>query len=134
MKLIEKPLNKASVAESCTLAINMALAIIKFSLSDIYLSGLVENLANKGKQLKKSIASGRTKDKTEELVAADALRDSIFGALKLILRGYIQWWRERVSEHAKNLYSIIKTHGLGLARENYDEESTLLESMLQEFA
>ena len=134
MKLIEKPLNKATVAESCTLAISMALAILKFSLADSYLSDLIETLSNKGKQLQKSIASDRTRAKTEPLVAAHDLRDAIFGALKLFLRGYIQWWREGISEHAKNLYGIVKKHGLGLARENYEEESTLLESMLEEFA
>ncbi len=134
MTKIAKPLERATVAETCNLTLNMGEAVKESSVEDDYLNQKADELSSRGKEMETSIAKDQGKAKTAELVDADSERDALIASLKLFLRAYMKWNRENFSKNASILYKIIKQHGLGMADENYEEESTLLDSLLAELA
>lgn len=134
MTKIVKPLERATVAETCNLTLNMGEAIKESSVEDDYLNQKSDELSSKGKEMETSIAQDQSKAKTAELVDADSERDALISSFKLFLRAHMKWKRENLSKNASILYKIIKKHGLAMARENYEEESTLLDSLLAELA
>lgn len=134
MTKITKPLERATVAENCNLTMNMGKAVKESSVEDDYLNQQADELNAKGKAMETSIAQDQNKAKTEELVVADGERDSLISSLKLFLRANIKWKRENLSENASIIYKIIKKHGLAMANESYEEESSLLDSLLAELA
>jgi hypothetical protein len=134
MSVIEKPLVKATVAESCNLTLNMGEAVKESSVEDDHLNQKADELSSRGKEMETSIAQDQGKAKTADLVDADSERDALIASLKLFLRAHMKWKREKLSKDASILYKIIKKHGLSMARENYEEESALLDSLLAELA
>jgi hypothetical protein len=134
MTKIAKPLERATVAETCNLTLNMGEAVKESSVDDDHLNQKADELSSKGQEMETSIAKDQGKAKTAELVDADSERDALISSLKLFLRAHMKWKRENLSKNASILYKIIKKHGLAMADENYEEESTLLDSLLAELA
>jgi hypothetical protein len=91
MMKIEKPLVKATIAESAGLAVKMAEVIERNGVDDSFLSQSTKVLQAKGVQMKQAIAPKHCKEKTNELYEADLYRDTLFSALKFFLRGFIRW-------------------------------------------
>ena len=133
MKEIEYASARATVAEVCDLALNTAQTVSNASIEDTYLAGLSEKLNSKGEQMQTSIAAKRSKEKTQELANLDDKRDNLFAALKLFLRGYLNWDNNGNLIHAQKLYDVVKKHGLGINTESYEAQSALLESLLSEY-
>jgi hypothetical protein len=130
--IIQKPSGRATVAESCDIAINTGTIIQNSNIEDTYLSQKAEFLFTKGNQIKVSLAADRRKEKTEELLALDSQRDSCIGALKLLTRGYMKWKHNSQPELSERVYAVIKKHGLQMTVQNYEEESALVESLLSD--
>jgi len=126
------PLGRATVAESCNLAINTSQIILKNGTEDTYLHDQGKFLSEKGEQMKVSLATNRTKETSEALANLDDIRDSQISALKYFLRGHMAWDHRGQKQLAARIFNVLKKHGLGLAYENYEEESALLESLLAE--
>ncbi|MBN1183629.1 MAG: hypothetical protein JXB49_15165 [Bacteroidales bacterium] len=122
----------ATVAESCDLALNTGTLIQKSSIEDTYLTKNAEILTAKGGQMKISIAADRSKEKTEELAELDSKRDSYLSAIKLLARGYMAWDHDNQKEPASRIYALVEKHGLRMAYENYEEESALVESLVND--
>lgn len=132
MKVIQHPSGKATTAESCDLALNTGKFIQQSGTEDPYLIKQAEILTQKGGQMEISIAADRSKEKTEELVALDNARDSYISALKYLARGYMSWNRDNQKELASGIFGLIEKHGLNMTRKNYEEESALIESLVND--
>ena len=132
MKFIEIPSRMATVAESCDLAINTGKFIQKSGIEDSYLTKQAGILITKGEQMEVSIAADRSKEKTDELAELDNKRDSYLSAIKLLTRGYIAWDHDNQKEPATRIYALVKKHGLRMAQANYEEESALVESLVND--
>ena len=134
MEQIERPLFKATVAESSGLATNISVAINNHAVDDSHLEKQSGELESKSDEMKNSIATDKSKAYTQKLFDGDNLRDSLISALKLFIRANIKWKRENLSAKAEKIYKLIRLHGLAMTDEGYEEESTLLESLLIEMA
>ncbi len=132
MILIENPTRMATVAEICNLSLNSGRIIQNSGSEDAYLNQQSEQLTKLGEQMKVSLATDRSQEKTEELAELDSRRDACLSALKLFTRGYMHWDRDNQPELSGRIYNIIKKHGLRMPYENYEEESALVESLLEE--
>ncbi len=130
MNDINNPSYRTTVAESCNLYVNIAMAIQARKIEDAYLSDKTSSLLNMGTTMKNSLANDRSKDKTEELSDLDNKRDNLLSALKLMLRGYMNWDSNEYPMHANKVYGLIKNHGLKMASENYEKQSALMDSMM----
>ena len=68
------------------------------------------------------------------LEEADAVRDEAILALDALLSGYAVVPLAAVSEKAKKLKAVFDKYGKAITRAKYDEESSYIESLLQDFA
>lgn len=134
MTTIEHPLLRGLVAESSDLAVKVSQAIANATLTDDYLNNLSASVGNKGQQMQQSMARDRSNENTQELQAADGLRDSLFIALKYFIRGFLSWNKATTAAHAHMLWNIIEKHGVTLDREPYQEQSALMGSLLNDFS
>ncbi|MBI9066933.1 MAG: hypothetical protein JEZ09_06550 [Salinivirgaceae bacterium] len=132
MNRINNPAYRATVAESCNLYVNIAKAIQARTIEDAYLNDKTSDLLNMGTAMQNSLANDRSKDKTEALSDLDNRRDNLLSALKLMLRGFMNWDKNEYPMHANKVYGLIKNHGLKMASENYEKQSALMDSMLLE--
>lgn len=132
MILIENPSGRATVAESCDLTVNAGLIIKQKNIGDAWLTDQADALSGIGEQMSTSIATDRSKPKTEELADKDGLRDDLLSALKSLLRGYMKWNHNGYPDQAEKVYRLVRKHGLNMTWKNYEEESALLESLLKD--
>ena len=70
--------------------------------------------------------------KSEQLAEADKNRDVPFGGLKSVLVGHSKLAISPYNQQAKDIYSIIEKHGIGLDRYSYAEETAQLKKLLEE--
>lgn len=69
-----------------------------------------------------------------KLEEADAQRDQAIRVLDKLLKGYENIPLEPLKDHAKKLRDIFKKYGVKIVGENYSSQSTLINSMLEDFS
>jgi len=71
---------------------------------------------------------------TDSLEALDVRRDNAVVGLSACLQGYTYHYDSTIRQHARALYDHIKAYGAGaVARENYSSETSLINTILNEW-
>lgn len=70
---------------------------------------------------------------TSELEAADSRRDMAINGISTVISGYTNHYDPSVSDHAKNLQRQLDVYGTGIARLNYQSETSTLTSLVADF-
>jgi len=123
---------QSRITEVNSLSVKLGLTYTKQSLeSDTYLAGLFSYLHDKSDLL--GVAINRSKAESN-LDDKDVLRDEKVQALYYLLLGAVYNPNAEISASAKKLYSIFEKYGLKMIKEGYLIESSLIESMLEDYA
>lgn len=98
---------------------------------DPFLASLFTEMETVSKQITQAIKRDRT---LSELDDADAMRDNAVRNLQRVLLGFASMPIDNLRKSGEKLYAVFNKYGLEILRENYAEESSLIESMLIDFA
>lgn len=101
---------------------------------------VVEQLQNKIGPLKKDVdvfVSVYNPEKgsslTREIVELDKRRDNALNGLELVLEGFTLYFDEEISEAAQVLFKSINHLGKGLTRLNYQAETSVIQSLVNQW-
>ena len=123
---------QSRITEVNSLSVKLGLTYTKQGLeSDTYLAGLFSYLHDKSDLL--GVAINRSKAESN-LDDKDVVRDEKVQALYYLLLGAVYNPNAEISASAKKLYSIFEKYGLKMIKEGYLIESSLIESMLEDYA
>ncbi len=110
---------------------NLGLTYQKQSLeSDTYLAGLFTNLLSGSGLLRTAINRSKAESNLDDM---DVIRDEKIQALHYLLLGAIHNPNEEISASATRLYDEYKKYGLKVTQKSYLIESSLTESMLEDY-
>lgn len=93
-----------------------------------YLTALV----NAFTQEKTDYVISTKNDKTDDIKAADALRDKYYMALKKAVESFVDSPLDNVAKAAKTVNQVIKDHKVN-TRETYDSETAKISSLVDDF-
>lgn len=99
-------------------------------VGDSFLTGLFDKIKIRSQNLTTAIKRTKVISALDEL---DTKRDEIVRALGNILTGYASLPIENKKSAAKSLLEIYDKYGRAITSENYATESSLIESMLEDF-
>ncbi|GET28306.1 DUF6261 family protein [Prolixibacter sp. SD074] len=125
--------SSALVAETADIAKNVAIATQNAALTDDYLTTKNTLLKTNAATMVKGIGTKRGKELKDELDASDARRDALFSALMYFLKGYLRWDKEPTAGAAGRILTIVKSHDEDIPRLSIENESAMLESILESF-
>jgi hypothetical protein len=125
--------NSASVAETADLANNVCATVENTSITDTYLSTLVQTLKALVAVILKGMATSKGKELKEAVDNADIYRDSLLMALTCFLKGFIYWGKEATATEAKLLLKTIEAQGSGITRLSYEKESAKMDAILKDY-
>lgn len=100
------------------------------ALEDKILSAVVQKIAALSKSLTTAIKRDRVLSGLEE---ADAARDELIRTLGTMLSGYAVVPVEGIKQAAETLLKVFNKYGKSITAEAYGRESSLIESMLEDF-
>lgn len=99
--------------------------------TDAHLTGIFIKLKPETVNLTKAINRQKAESTLEE---KDELRDNKFRAVNFIVQGFIQHSNAAINSAAKKVDEVFERYGLEIVNESYATESSLIESMLEDFA
>ena len=95
----------------------------------------LKNVFDEMKVLSEQITEAIRRDKAQsDLEDADNARDEIVSQLHYIIMGYVNMPIEALSKSGKALKEVFDKYGIKMTRESFAGESSLIESMLGDFA
>ncbi|MFB9119672.1 DUF6261 family protein [Bergeyella porcorum] len=98
---------------------------------DKFLKGIYVKLENLYNALSEAIKSGIAHSQLDD---ADTLRDSKIRMLEKVLNGYQNLPIEDLKKHGQKLYGVFAKYGLGIIKENYVNQSGLIEALLKDLS
>jgi hypothetical protein len=123
---------QSRITEVNSVSVKLGLTYTKKALeSGTYLAGLFSYLDDKSDLL--GVAINRSKAESN-LDDKDVVRDEKVQALYYLLLGAIYNPNTEISASANKLYTIFTKYGLKIIKESYLIESSLIESMLEDYA
>lgn len=123
---------QSRITEVNSVSVKLGLTYTKQSLeSDSYLAGLFSYLHDKSDLL--GVAINRSKAESN-LDDKDIVRDDKVQALNYLLLGAMHNPNAEISASATKLYAIFVKYGIKMIKESYLIESSLIESMLKDYA
>ncbi len=129
--MVPKLSYRTRTTEVNSTAENLGLTYQKHSLeSDSYLTGLFTDLQSKSDLLRTAINRSKAESNLDDM---DVLRDEKIQALHYLLLGAIHNPSKEISVSATNLYHIYEKYGLKMTQKSYLIESSLIESMLEDY-
>lgn len=130
--MIPKLSHQTRTTEVNSASVKLGLTYKKQSLeSDTYLAGLFTYLHDKSDLLGTAILRSKAESNLDD---KDVLRDEKVQALNYLLLGAIYNPNPEISASATKLYDEYKKYGLKMTQESYLIESSLIESMLEDYA
>lgn len=123
---------QSRTTEVNSVSVKLGLTYTKQGLeSDTYLAGLFSYLDDKSDLLGVAINRSKTESNLDD---KDLVRDEKVQALYYLLLGAIYNPNAKISASATKLYAIFEKYGLKIIKESYLIESSLIESMLEDYA
>ena len=130
--MIPKLSHQTRITEVHSTSVKLGLSYKKQTLeSDTYLAGLFSYLTDKSDALGTAINRSKAQSNLDD---KDVVRDERVQALKYLLLGAIYNPKAEISTSATKLYAIFEKYGLKMTKESYLIESSLIESMLEDYA
>lgn len=130
--MIPKLSHQTRITEVHSTSVKLGLSYKKQTLeSDTYLAGLFSYLTDKSDALGTAINRSKAQSNLDD---KDVVRDERVQALKYLLLGAIYNPKAETSASATKLYAIFEKYGLKMTKESYLIESSLIESMLEDYA
>lgn len=99
--------------------------------SDAYLSGVFKELTALSERMTLAVDQGKVQS---DLAEYDAVRDEKISTLNTLLKGYAVIPMEALALAANNLLKIFKVYGAGVIGMTYFEESSKINSLLQDLS
>ena len=99
--------------------------------SDLHLTGIFNRLKPASLRLTKSINRIKAESMLEE---KDEIRDQNVRSIYYLIHGFLHHPEETISNAARQLLDLFENYGLEIIKESYATESSLVESMLEDFA
>jgi hypothetical protein len=129
---LNKLLNKSRIAEVFAAAKRMIMAFAEGSLSED------TNLSNTFSALEQSNTKLGTAINREEAVSdleeKDEIRDSKVRAVYYLITGYLYNPEENIRAAAEEVNKVFSRYGVEIVNDSYSEESTFIDSMLNDLA
>ncbi|MFK8302600.1 DUF6261 family protein [Capnocytophaga stomatis] len=98
---------------------------------DAFLVSLFEEIGTLSEQIIEAIKRDVI---VSELEDADDVRGEIVRSLSDVLKGYRSMPIPQLKEAGEKLYTVFSKYGVSITRESYANESSLIESLLQDFS
>ena len=123
---------QSRITEVNSVSVKLGLTYTKQSLeSDTYLAGLFSYLHDKSDLLGLAINRSKVESNLDD---KDVVRDENVQSLNYLLLGAVHNPNTEISTSASKLYTIFDKYGMKIIKESYLIESSLIESMLEDFA
>ena len=130
--MIPKLISKCRITEVNTTSDTLIMAYKKQALeSDVYLANIFTKLETKSYLLRTAINRSKTESNLDEM---DIVRDEKVQALNYFLLGSIHHPSAEVKAAGENLSAVFEKYSLKIIHETYASESSLIESLLQDFS
>jgi hypothetical protein len=129
--MIEKLIAKSRVTEVNDAATRSSGAFKEAGITDAYLTTNFAGLD--AANLKLSLAIKRSKAESE-LEEKDEVRDDKVRAVNYLINGFLYHPTKKITEAAQTLMEVFSKYGLAMIGESYTTESSLINSLLLDFA
>ena len=96
-----------------------------------YLAATMATLKSQSEQITEAIKRLKVLSELEDL---DAVRDSAISALGHVLNGYANMPTDDARQHTPPLKKVFDNYTFSITRENYESESSLIESLLADLS
>ena len=96
-----------------------------------YLAATMATLKSQSEQITEAIKRLKILSELEDL---DAVRDRAISALGHVLNGYANMPTDDARQHTPPLKKVFDNYTLSITRENYESESSLIESLLADLS
>lgn len=99
--------------------------------SDTHLTGIFDELESTSLKLTHAINRGKSESNLEE---KDEVRDNKVRAIHYLIQGFEHHPDETIREAARAVDNVFERYGVRIVQESYASQSSLIESLLDDFA
>lgn len=124
--------SNARVTEVDTVARQIVTAVEKSSwVNDPYIPTMCANLKTLSGEMNIAIKSTKAESTLEE---KDSIRDGQIRGMSLVLNGFLLHPMATIKDAATKVHKVFSKYGVSMITENYRSQSSLVRSMLDDFA